>query len=190
MVAFFTYQKNVYIKVQESRLQPLYNNDPVFRENIWMIPALSFVPIQDTVAAFNELSRHSGNAEQPVLDYYETNYIGELRRGCRIPPLFEHTLWNMNKPVNDDLPRTNNHLEGWHNRFSHLFNSPHPGIWDFIETLQRDSAHNHMLLGQMDCRCARSISKTCVHWYQLTHKNIGSRLPALKQTPFSARHLL
>ena len=77
----FHLSKNVYKKVQESGLQPLYNNDPVFRENIRMIPALSFVPIQDTVAAFDELSRHSGNAEQPVLDYYETNYIGE---GCTV----------------------------------------------------------------------------------------------------------
>ena len=44
-----------------------------------MISALSFVLIADTVEAFDVLCNHAGNAEQVILDYFETNYIGELR---------------------------------------------------------------------------------------------------------------
>ena len=46
----------------------------VFRTNIQMIGALSFVLITDTIQAFDALYNHAGNAEQVVLDYFETNY--------------------------------------------------------------------------------------------------------------------
>ena len=45
------------------------------------------------------------NAEQVILGYFETNYIGELRRGIRFPPTFPHAMWNMILKVGiTDLP--------------------------------------------------------------------------------------
>ena len=70
---------NVFKRVQELGLQQVYMNDQLFRTNIRMIPAPSFVAIEVTVAAFDQLSYHCGALEQPVLDYFETYYIGELR---------------------------------------------------------------------------------------------------------------
>ena len=75
-----------------------------------MISAISFVPIADTIAAFHELCNHAGNQEQAILDYFEINYIGELRRGRRLQPRFPHATW-MNGRVQDDVPRTNNDLD-------------------------------------------------------------------------------
>ena len=65
-----------------------------------------------TISSIGEaLCNHAGNAEQvTILDYFETNYIGELRRGRRLPPMFPHAMWNMNLKVQNDLPRTNNGL--------------------------------------------------------------------------------
>ena len=145
----FHLSKNIYRKVQDLGLQQMYLNDPVFRNNTRMIPVLSFVPIQDTVEAFEQPAQHCGNAEQPVLDYFETNYVGALCRGRRVPPRFEHAMWSVNTRVQDNIPRTNNHLEGWHTRFTSMFNSPHPSIWQFIDILKRDFSHNHMLMAQM-----------------------------------------
>ena len=45
-----------------------------------MISALSFVPIADTIQAFDAQCNHAGNAEQGRLDYFETNYIGVTTR--------------------------------------------------------------------------------------------------------------
>ena len=42
--------------------------------------ALSFVPVQSTILAFDELINHFGIDDQPVFDYFETNCIAELRR--------------------------------------------------------------------------------------------------------------
>ena len=51
-------------------------NDDVYRANIRMIRALSFVPIVDTIQTFDAQFIHAGNAEQVILDYFETYYIG------------------------------------------------------------------------------------------------------------------
>ena len=45
-----------------------------------MISALSFVPIADTIQAFDTLRNHAG-VEQTLLDYFETNYTSKFRRG-------------------------------------------------------------------------------------------------------------
>ena len=107
--------QNVYRRVQQEGLSHLYLNDDAFRTNIRMISAISFVPIADTIQAFDELSNHAGNQKQVILDYFESNYIGELPRNRRLPPRLPHTMWNVNNCVLDDLLRTNNDLEDWHN---------------------------------------------------------------------------
>ena len=113
-----------------------------------MVPALSFVPVHDVILVFDELCNHCGIDEQVVLDYFETNYVGELRRDRRLLPIFSQELWNMNNQVLKELHRTNNNLEGWHTRFSTMFRQTHPTIWEFINTLKLDAPHNRMLIAQ------------------------------------------
>ena len=57
-----------------------------------MIGALSFVPVADAVHAFTELSNHVGDQEQVILDYFETYYVEELRRGRLLNPRYPHTF--------------------------------------------------------------------------------------------------
>ena len=59
----FHLSKNIYKRVQQEGLSQLYMNDDVFRTNIRMISALSFVPTADTVQAFDALCNHAGNQE-------------------------------------------------------------------------------------------------------------------------------
>ena len=99
------------------------------------------------IQAFEELFLHSGDVEQEVLDYFETNYI-ELGRGRHLAPRFPHEVWNTNTRVRDNLPRTNNDVEGWHNRFANSCRHHHANIWKFIDGLKGDSALNHMALMQ------------------------------------------
>ena len=64
--------------MQELGLSYQYLNDAVFHTNVKMISALSFVPIADTIQAFDALSNHAGVEEQAVLDYFETNYMANF----------------------------------------------------------------------------------------------------------------
>ena len=122
----FHLSKNVFKHVQQLGLQQMYLDDDIFRENIRMIPALNFVILYMTRLLNNQF------------------YVGEVRGDHRFPPIFPHVLWNVNSRVQNNLPRTNNHLEGWHTRFSNMFNYDHPSIWEFIHGRKRDNAYNQM----------------------------------------------
>ena len=54
----------------------------------------------------------------------------------------------MHVRVENNLPRTNNDVEGWHNRFANSFRHHQAHIWKFIDGLKRDSALNHMAMAQ------------------------------------------
>ena len=143
----FHLSKSIFRHVQANGLQLQYSNDAVFRENIRMIPALAFVPIADTQQSFNALAQHCVGNEQGILDYFETNYIGEFRRGRWRDPLFPHVLWNIHHRVTSDLPRTNNALEGWHRQFNDSISVAHPTIWTFIKVLRREAAIQQIRVG-------------------------------------------
>ena len=140
---------NSFKHLQLLGLQQDYENNQIFRLHVRMMMALAFVPVADTLAAFTALCNICGQLEQPLLDYFETNYVGELRRGRRNPPLFAHEMWNMNGHVAGNLPRTNNYLEGWHNRFRGMVNHAHPNIWKFLEMVRREATHNEMVMAQI-----------------------------------------
>ena len=52
------------------------------------------------------------------------SYDGERH----LMPRFPHAMWNMNFRVQNDLPRTNNDLEGWYNQFAGAFQRRHAPI--------------------------------------------------------------
>ena len=75
----FSLLKSIYRKVQELHLARRYINDAEFRIIIKKITTLALVPGEDTIPSFHTLAGHSGDEEQPFLDYFE--YVGKLRRG-------------------------------------------------------------------------------------------------------------
>ena len=40
--------------------------------------------------------------------------------------------------TNEELPRTNNNVEGWHRRFSLQVSSCHPTLWKFLDLLKEE----------------------------------------------------
>ena len=66
--------------------------DDEFKTNIRMIAALAFVPTDDIYEAFDTLSDQCLGNEAFVIDYFEINYIGKLRRGRRRAPRFAHEV--------------------------------------------------------------------------------------------------
>jgi len=82
---FFHFVKNFKKCINSKHLAARYNADADFALHARMIPALAFVPIQDLDAAFQELSDNSPPEQQPVLDWFEDNYIGRPTRRGRTP---------------------------------------------------------------------------------------------------------
>ena len=47
-----------------------------------------------------------------------------------------------------DLLRTNNAVEGWHQRFQANVGAYHPNFWKFIDILKREQSLNHVNISQ------------------------------------------
>ena len=74
-----------------------------------------------------------------VLNYFEDTYIGRLRRnGRRGDPTFARDVWNMYTRTQNELPRTNNNVEGWHRGIQFHINACHPNIWKFLDVIKRE----------------------------------------------------
>ena len=53
-------------------------------------------------------------------------------------PIFSIDSWNVLERVRDQLPRSNNSLEGLHNALQHSLSCQHPTIWKLIEALKKE----------------------------------------------------
>lgn len=74
--------------------------------------------------------------------YFETTYIGIVRgrgqRQRREEAQFPIEVWNVREHVLNDLPRSNNAVEGFHNALRLSTTSVHPNIWKLCNSLQKE----------------------------------------------------
>ena len=73
---------------------------------------------------------------QPIFNYFEDTYICRLTSQGRQKPRFDMAQWSCHERVKNDLPRTNNAVEGWNSNFVKLVNSKHPSFPKLIEKFQ------------------------------------------------------
>jgi len=139
---------------QTGDLQTRDTSDSQFALEIRQLAALAFVPVDQVVAAFEALQDSQfyidNEAEiRDLLSYFEDNWIGRPnRRGQRLDAIFPLSLWNVYNAALQDLPKTNNAVEGWHRGFSEILGSYHPSIWKFIEALKKEQSLNELKLEQ------------------------------------------
>ena len=146
----FHLSQSVYRKVQASGLQGIYLEDEAFRTNVRMLPALAFVPLNDVENAFMAVSAAWGGRGRDVLTYFEETYIGQLRAGHREQPMFVRSFWNVVDRVEEDLPRTNNSLEGWHSAFARSITCARPSVWTFIRSVKQENAMSSLTIAQVE----------------------------------------
>ena len=153
ILGVFYLSQSVYRRIQWEGLQVQYNNNVNnLQKNLRMLSALAFVPQQDVAASFATLKNHCGQTELPILNYFESTYVGVPRRGGRqrgmAPPMFPVALWNCYDRVQANIPRTTNNVEGWHNGFAGRFEETYPNIWKFIDTLKKENGVQHLNIAQ------------------------------------------
>lgn len=102
----FHFGQNVWRHVQSVGLQQVYSTDPDFAQNIKLLTALSYVPVENVVDAYDELIStdfFDENSDSPYKDqiqtllaYFQSTYIYRIdRKGQRQPPLYPPALWNV-----------------------------------------------------------------------------------------------
>ena len=87
---FFHFVKNFKTAIETRGLRAQYNGGADFSLQATMISALEFVPVEDLVRAFEDLSETCPNQElQPLFDWLEDNYIDRPhRRGVAVSSLY------------------------------------------------------------------------------------------------------
>ena len=98
---------------------------------------------------FEHLADSMPDGAQPITDYFEDAYIGrQHRRGRRQPPS-AHDTWSVHNRVEEGLPRTNNHVAGWHHRMQSNVGAYHPSIWHFLDVLRHEQSLNDVIITQI-----------------------------------------
>ncbi|CAF0977838.1 unnamed protein product [Didymodactylos carnosus] len=64
----------------------------------------------------------------------------DLIRSGRKRPQFVHQLWNIYERVVDDLPRSNNSVEGWHSAFANRVSISHPTLAKLADKIRREQS--------------------------------------------------
>ncbi|XP_031342271.1 uncharacterized protein LOC116170185 [Photinus pyralis] len=151
---FFHLAKNMKKHLTDMGFVALYNNDAEFALKAKMVISLVFVPLDDLDGFVEELGQELPQELQPLLDWFEDNYMGRLnRRGNgRRRPLFPPETWNLYDRVLNDQDRTNNHVEAAHRRIQTELGVHHPTTWKFIDGLRkvqknRDTYYEQLVAG-------------------------------------------
>ena len=109
-----------------------------------------FVPSDNVVAYFEELSDHLRNAFKEACNNL-LNLLGRFRRNAlRRAPLFSIRLWDMFQRRLDKLPRTTNCIVGWHRSFQATVTACHQTFWKFLKLLKKEDALNRAKTLQAD----------------------------------------
>ena len=99
--------------------------------------------------SFKELQEDMPEDLVPIAEYVEDTYIGRRRRHARRSPTYSIEIWNMKERAEDELPKTNNRIEGWHNKLQAAIGAKNPSLWTLITALQRDHALNEVAIAQI-----------------------------------------
>ena len=139
-----------------------------------MLRALPFIPEEDIIRGFEDLV---GFVEDhcpvllPLFDYFENTYIGPRgRNNRRRAPLFPPELWNLHSRVKESHPRTNNSVEGGHNRLKHFLNCSHPSFFTLLKCLQK--FFRTLEADLVEVRIGNTIGNLDPKWWRMDQKKI------------------
>ena len=141
----FHLSQSVMRKVGELGLKVNFESDPDFNMAVKSLTALSFVPENDVLERFLELVDSFPDLERvdELIAYFEVTYVQGRDRGHgrgRGPARYLPQMWNHFEDPANNVPRTTNAVEGYHNGLNSLFLSQHPSMWKLLDGLIKDIA--------------------------------------------------
>ena len=116
-----------------------YKEDTAIRRFIQKSAAIAFVPLNFVRVSWNGLKAEMPDNEK--LERYAAYYDETWFDGH-----FRPRMWNYYRHCG---PRTNNHLEGWHNRMKRISWKAHPYIYEVLELFQREQAASEVTILQL-----------------------------------------
>ncbi len=147
----FHWAKLVWARIQEVGLQERYKDNRAVRAYLGKLMALPYLPAEHIKLAFEDLKKDAvTTALEEVCSYMEKNW-------------FNSTTWT---PQNFSVfmcdVRTNNNVEGWHDRLNRDAQKPNLGFYPLVHLLYAEAKMTkyeaHMV---MDGKLGRTQKKAC-----------------------------
>ncbi|CAF1447913.1 unnamed protein product [Adineta ricciae] len=100
--------------------------------------ALAFLPVSDVTKGYSAIADDFDEKDYALLDYFERAWIGQKKGKSK--PKFSLHLWNTYERVTQDLPRSNNAIEGWQNAFNSRVSIKHPSVTNLAKCIIREQS--------------------------------------------------
>lgn len=154
-LCFFHLCQSLYRQICEKGLKAKYDKDIVFASKCKQLCSLAYVPV-DQVEHYFELLADSfdGSPDQEhldsIMDYFGKTYVSykDFRQNKK-EGRFKIAHWNFLGALSQNLPRTNNHQEGWHRSFNELVDKNSPNFWKLLNVFLIEQGKNEVVLVQL-----------------------------------------
>ncbi|XP_042149104.1 uncharacterized protein LOC121837548 [Ixodes scapularis] len=115
-----------------------------------MLPTLAFLPPAQVRDAFDALFEVLPSESTDLATYFEDTYVGRRRQNGLHTAIFSPSLWSVPDAVQQDMPRTNNALEAWHQGIQSNVDWCLPNLWAFLMCLKDEQALRELKMTQQD----------------------------------------
>ncbi|XP_067648894.1 uncharacterized protein [Haliotis asinina] len=128
---FFHYTQCISRRVQKEGLVSDYKEDGEVKKLVRRAAALALVPCDKIEDVWLDAVAESPASPKVTafMDYVTTSWV---EGQAFIPEIWYH--------FENQGHRTNNHLEGWHNKIKKLLKKSHPNIFEVIQLFQREQS--------------------------------------------------
>ena len=126
-------------KISHLGLQIAYRVNASFCSFIRQTVAL--VLVRNVRFSWQEIKATAPNlhrVDEFITYFEETWLVGNFSLG----------LWNVYE-INSNSPRTNNHIEGWHNNLKLIAKKSHPNVYELIEIFKHEHANTEVSIAQL-----------------------------------------
>ena len=139
-----------------------YEEDRAVQKFTHKLAALAFVTISDVEASFVTLKTQIPVGMEEYNAYFYANYVNGVPAGGRrraLAPRYAVHLWNQYDSTIEGLAKTNNVLEGWHNRFHMLMEKNHPHLHAFLKEILKEQGDTEIYV--VELVLLRKIGNEC-----------------------------
>ncbi|XP_003366831.1 hypothetical protein Tsp_13569, partial [Trichinella spiralis] len=132
---YFHFCQAVHRKVGELGLKTRYRTEEPTKRKIRMLLATAFLPVPHVNTGVSLLEAGTTGNLSALFQYFRQEWMTDER----LP------LWNV---YNVNI-RTNNHLEGWHNRLNRKAGKSHNGLYELLQLLIAEQGVMDTLIQQV-----------------------------------------
>ena len=165
---FYHFAQAVWRKVQGLGLQEEYKTNPDLTKTVSKMLSLSLCPVRYVRIAWQAILADAPQVQNidALCDYFSNTWLNGN---------FPLPSWNH---YSTNGPRTNNHVEGWHNKLNSAAGKAHPNVFELVELFRNEQAMTEVTLQQLAAGGATRKRERCYRIKDRAIKRVQQKFEA------------